>query len=327
MNKPIKYIIIIANNFSNDREDDKMNPQTFGRNYDIGKIAPIQCIKDDTLKDLEIKNVCFLLMIIYDGTAYFRVGDTSFEANGPCFVCFDETETPKLIRKRGLKCDSVYFNPTFLNINMTFSRIHNGDYEQLALVHDMFLLKPFTDKVGYVYPIFDENTNNLKRLFTLLNNALQEQKDWYWSCRSRSYFMEMMLLLERVYGLVEQNDSIGWANKISNPHLKKAVIYIENNYHDSLSLENIVISASLNHSTLTQLFKNELNMTPIEYLWHHRLVVSKKFLEFTNLPIKDIASRCGFKTVQHFSRKFEKIVGSTPSDFRTSAVADRKKTF
>jgi AraC family transcriptional regulator of arabinose operon len=62
-------------------------------------------------------------------------------------------------------------------------------------------------------------------------------------------------------------------------------------------------------------------------LWHHRLVVAKKFLEFTELPIGEIASRCGFKTTQHFSRKFEEKMGSNPTAFRADAVADRKKSF
>jgi len=86
-------------------------------------------------------------------------------------------------------------------------------------------------------------------------------------------------------------------------------------------------AASSNHTTLTQLFKKVLEMTPIEYVWHYRLVLSKKFLEFTNLPIKDIASRCGFKTPQHFSRKFEERFGDNPTTFRTVAVERRKKSF
>lgn len=305
----------------------KMKPQTFGRSFDAGKIVPIQCVKDDTLKDLDIKDSCFLLSIIYEGAAKFQVGDSSFEAMGPCFVCFDESYTPGLLKKRGVKCDSIYFKPTFLNINMTFSRIHSGNYEQLALTHDMFLLKPFTDKIRYVFPVFDENIENLKRLFSMLGNELKEQPDWYWSCRSRSYFMEMMLLLERTYGLIGQNDPVGNANKILNPHLKKAVIYIENNYRDVVTLGDVVKAASQSHSSLTQLFKSELEMTPIEYVWYHRLVVAKKFLEFTDLPIKDIASRCGFKTTQHFSRKFEESHGCNPTTFRTVAVARRKKSF
>ena len=304
-----------------------MKPQTFGHHYDMGRIVPIQCVKDDTFKDLEIKNSCFLLSILYEGCATFQVGDSSFEAMGPCFICFDESYSPKLLRKRGVKCDSIYFEPTFLNVNMTFARIYSGNYAQLALAHDMFLLKPFTDKLRYVFPMFGENAENLKRLFTLLGKELKEQPDWYWSCRSRSYFMEMMLLLERNCGLIVQNDSIGIANKVHNPHLKKAVIYIENNYRGEITLQDVAKAASLNHASLTKLFKVELEMTPIEYVWYHRLLVAKKFLEFTDLPIKEIASRCGFKTTPHFSRKFENSLGCSPTTFRIAAVSERKKSF
>ncbi len=304
-----------------------MKPQTFGRNFNVGKVVPIQCVKGDTLRDLNIKDACFGLIIVYEGTAFFQIGDSFFEATGPCCVCFDESDSPKVLRKRGLKCDSIYFEPTFLNINMTFTRVHCENYDQLALAHDLFLLKPFTDTIRYAFPVFDECLDNLRRLFSMLENELKKQSDWYWSCRSRSYFMEMMLLLERTYGLIGENDPVGSVNKIRNPHLKKAIIYIENNYRDVVTLEDIVKAAAFSHSSLTQLFKIELGMTPIEYVWYHRLVVAKKFLAFTDLPIKEIASRCGFKTIQHFSRKFEESIGCPPTAFRMAAVSRRKKEF
>ena len=302
-----------------------MNPQTFGRKYNTGRIAPVQCVKNDTLKDLNIKDTCFALVILYEGTALFQVGDASFEAIAPCFVCFDETVSPILLKKRGVKCDSVYFSPTFLNVNMTFERVHNRNYAELAQVHDFFLLKPFTDTARCVFPVFDEDLNNSKRLVSLLEDQLQEQPDWYWSCRSRSYFMEMMLLLERTYAVVGQKEPVGRGSKISNPHLQKAVVYIENNYHNAITLEDIMGAASMSRSSLTELFKKELGMTPVEYVWHHRIVVAHKFLNFTNLPIQDIALRCGFKTVQHFSRKFEEAYACNPTTFRTTVVSKRIK--
>lgn len=304
-----------------------MKPKADCPNIKGRKIAQIRCVKNDTLDDIKIKESCFLMLIVYEGTAYFQVGKRSFEAIAPCFVCFDEREQPQLIEKRGLKCDAVYFHPTFLNINMTFDRVHDNSYEQLALRHDMFLLKPFTDEKRFVFPLFEEYTDNLKSLFSRMENELQAQRDWYWSCRSRSFFMEMILMLERSHGIIKQDDSGTTMNKIKNPHLKKAVIYIESHYQENITLESITKAVSINHSTLTQLFKEELDMTPIEYLWYYRIVVAKKHLEFTSLPIKDISVRCGFKTVQHFSRKFEAYTNKTPTAFRNIAIAERKADF
>lgn len=305
-----------------------MNPQTIGCNcYGIGKNLPIQCVKGDSLNDLEIQNSCFLLVIMHTGTACFKIGDTSFEAVAPCVVCFDETASPKLIKKKAVECDSIYFKPLFLNINMTFKRIHLPDYADHSLIHDFFLLKPFTDKNKYVFPLFDQYVNNFDRLFTLLDTELTIQRDWYWSCRSRSYFIEIVLFLESIYGLSELADPIFLVQNITNPHLQKAIIYVSNNFHRNISTKSMVATIKYNHSSLTQLFKNTYDMTPMEYIWHYRLTVSKKFLEFTNLPIKDIASRCGFKTIQHFSAKFISVFGCNPSTFRTAAIDNRRSTY
>lgn len=304
-----------------------MIPQTIGRQYDVGKIAAVQCVKNDVLCDLNIKNNCFLLLIVYEGCAYFEVGDTSFEAVAPSFVCFDERETPRFVSQKGLKCDAVYFHPTFLNINMTFERVHSEMYEEVAINHDMFLLRPFTDDKRFVFPFAEEHVANLKKLFVSLDEELQVQRDFYWSCRSRSYFMEMIFMLERAYGIIGSSYTGSAINRVKNPHLRGAVYYIESHYQDEVKLEDVLRAAALNHSTLTQLFKSEFGVTPMEYLWQYRLTVAKKHLEFTSLPVKDISRRCGFKTVQHFSRRFEEYTGETPSDFRENAVKKRKAAF
>ena len=41
-----------------------MIPQTVGREFDVGKVAQVQCIKNDTLKDIEIKGHCFLMLVL-----------------------------------------------------------------------------------------------------------------------------------------------------------------------------------------------------------------------------------------------------------------------
>ncbi len=324
-----KYIIIVLKNTPYHTvysKEGKMKPITLGRDDYGSRSVPIQHISNDTFADSDIKDSCFLLTAVYEGEVSFKIGDTVIEATSPCLVCFDESVAPQVVYNNRAKCDSVYFHPSFLNVNMTFALVHSKGYAELALLHDMFLLKPFTDSGRFVFHIFDEHICNVKGTLANLKHALICQSDWYWSCRARSYFIELLLFLERLYGLNEENVYAG-RKTFSNPQVKNAVIFIENNYRDDISLESIVKSASINHSTLTKLFKSELGMTPMEYLWHHRLMVAKKFLEFTNLPIKEISLRCGFKTTQHFTRRFTKAFGAAPGAFRTDAVQKRKAAF
>ncbi len=306
-----------------------MEARTHDYKRHIGKIFPIKCIENDTLEDLQIKDHCFLLMIVHEGSVSLQVGETVLDAMGPCLLCFDERRELKCLRKRNLCCDSIYFHPTFLNINMTFERVHAEGYEELANIHDLFLLSPFVSDRRPVMPMFDEYQTSMRFLFDKLSAELEAQPDWYWPCRSRSYFIEVMLQLERLYGFiggryVEVTQEV---DELQNPHLSKAVTYIENHYTENITLQDIVKSCSLNHSTLTRIFKEELGLTPIAYLWHYRIVIAKKLLEFTNLPVKEIADRCGFKTIQHFSRKFEERIGVSPAIFRSQAFARRKASF
>ncbi len=300
-----------------------MNPQTIGKQHDAGKIAHIQCIKNDTLRDLEIKNSCFLMIMIYEGEAKFKLDDRVIVAQAPCIVCFDETENPRLVSKKHLRCNSVYFNPIFFNVNLTFERIKNRDFRQAALAHDLFLMLPFTDKDKFVFPIFGEYIGSTERIFVDLAEELQTQTDVYWSCRCRTYFIQLIFLLERIYGMIGNELKESAVDLIRNEYLRKAVMFIEGHYSEDIKLDNIAKHASVNHTTLTRLFKTELEMTPIEYLWHHRIKIAKIQLQFTLLPIKEIAVQCGFKTLPHFCRKLEESTGHTPTDFRNQAVEKR----
>ena len=188
------------------------------------------------------------------------------------------------------------------------------------------MLKPFTDK-AYVIPIAETQLEKIVQAADCLQTELENQRDWYWSCRGRSYFMEIIIALERMYGLIGygiKHQISDNAPIIKNPKLRDAVLYIEGHYGDNIILSDISANAGINHTTLTALMKEELGCTAIEYLMKYRITVAKKQLEFTSVPIKDIANMTGFKTVQHFSRVFKAQTGATPAKFRKSAVQKRK---
>ena len=161
-----------------------------------------------------------------------------------------------------------------------------------------------------------------------MQEELKNQRDWYWSCRGRSYFMEIIIALERMYGLIGYGVTHQKSDNtpiIKNAKLRDAILYIESRFDESITLPDIAQAAGMNHTTLTALMKEELGLTAIEHLMKYRVTVAKKQLEFTSVPIKDIANMTGFKTVQHFSRVFKNHIGVTPAEFRKNAVQKRKE--
>ena len=299
---------------------------TVGRKYNEGKVAKIECVQNDRLRNIDIKDKCFLLIILTAGKLEFKVENEQFRAAVPAFICFDETQNPVLISKQKARYTCIYFHPEFLNVNMSFELLRQKDYADLASTHDLFLLKPFTDK-AYLIPIAEAQLKKITQAAGFMQEELQNQRDWYWSCRGRSYFMEIIIALERMYGLIgycvthQKSDN---TPIIKNAKLRDAVLYIESRFDESIILPDIAKAAGMNHTSLTTLMKEELGLTAIEYLMKYRITVAKKQLEFTSVPIKDIANMTGFKTVQHFSRVFKSQTGATPAEFRKNAVQKRK---
>ena len=300
---------------------------TVGRKYNEGKIAKIECVRNDRLRNIDIKDKCFLLIILTAGKLEFKVENERLYAATPAFICFDETADPMLISKQKAQYTCIYFHPEFLNVNMSFEMLCKKDYGDIASTHDLFLLKPFTDK-AYVIPIAEAQLEKITQAAEFMQEELKNQRDWYWSCRGRSYFMEIIIALERMYGLIGYGVTHQKSDNtpiVKNAKLRDAVLYIENRFDESITLPDIAKAAGMNHTTLTALMKEELGLTAIEYLMKYRITVAKKQLEFTSVPIKDIANMTGFKTVQHFSRVFKSQTDATPAEFRKSTVQKRKE--
>ena len=300
---------------------------TVGRKYNEGKVAKIECTQNDRLQNTHIKNNCFLLIILTAGKLEFKVENEQFCTAAPAFICFDETQNPVLISKRKAQYTCIYFHPEFLNVNMSFEMLRKKDYGDIASTHDLFLLKPFTDK-AYVVPIAEAQLEKITQAAGYMQEELKNQRAWSWSCRGRSYFMEIIIALERMYGLIGYGVTHQKSDNtpiIKNAKLRDAVLYIESRFDESVTLPDIAKAAGMNHTTLTALMKEELGLTAIEYLMKYRITVAKKQLEFTSVPIKDIANMTGFKPVPHFSRVFKAQTDATPAEFRKNAVQKRKE--
>lgn len=300
---------------------------TIGTKKNIGNIALVECQVDGSLERIGIKDTCFLLVILVKGDITISVARKSVVASAPTFLCFDESEDPVLVPSPKAQYICIYFHPKFLNMNMTFELLRSSRYGDIAATHDMFMLRPFVDRV-YIVPIVDAQIEKIVYAAQSMSKELEEQRDWYWSCRCRSYFIEIIVALERMYGLVGYGMPYPKPNipAVQHQNLRDALLYIEGHYNEYLTLSDISSSAGIHQATLTALMKKEFGCTAMEYLMRHRIVVSKKILAFTDVPIKEIAGRVGFKTVQHFSRVFKEYTQMTPAEYRRTALQNRRET-
>ena len=149
---------------------------TVGRKYGEGKVAKIECVRNDRFQNIDIKDKCFLLIILNAGKLEFKVENEQLYAAAPAFICFDETADPVLISKQKAQYTCIYFHPEFLNVNMSFEMLRKKDYGDIASTHDLFLLKPFTDK-AYVVPIAEAQLEKITQAAGYMQEELQNQRD------------------------------------------------------------------------------------------------------------------------------------------------------
>ncbi len=110
------------------------------------------------------------------------------------------------------------------------------------------------------------------------------------------------------------------AKESKNTSVKDNVItYLEKNYADSsITLEKIAEHVKLSPSYLSRYFKDQTGETVFTYLDGIRLAKAKELLTDTDLTVKEIVIIVGYVDVNNFIRKFKRMMGITPLNFRNT---------
>lgn len=99
--------------------------------------------------------------------------------------------------------------------------------------------------------------------------------------------------------------------------LQKMIGYIYSNYPENLSLDDISKSADISRSKCCRLFKEYVDISPIDFLNEYRLKVSSGMLTDTDMKISEIAFQCGFNSFSYYSKRFLAKYGVSPREYRS----------
>lgn len=92
--------------------------------------------------------------------------------------------------------------------------------------------------------------------------------------------------------------------------------YIHQNYHLSITLDDLARISMLSKSSVLNLFNNYLHTSPIRYLVDYRLKQAARLLLLTDNSISFIAQNTGFENAGYFCRKFKELFQMTPGEYR-----------
>lgn len=106
------------------------------------------------------------------------------------------------------------------------------------------------------------------------------------------------------------------SSKMSDYYIQEAIHYMEQNFQNDISIEEIAAVCGINRSYLGKIFRNSIGRSPQEFLMNYRMVKATELLKLTTLSIADIGTAVGYGNPLHFSRAFKNIYGVSPREWR-----------
>lgn len=99
--------------------------------------------------------------------------------------------------------------------------------------------------------------------------------------------------------------------------IKKAQKFIETNFHERITIDDLSNKFALSRRSLERRFKKATNNTVIEYIQRVKIEAAKKSFETSRKNITEVMLDVGYSDTKAFRGIFKKITGMTPFDYRT----------
>jgi AraC family transcriptional regulator len=102
--------------------------------------------------------------------------------------------------------------------------------------------------------------------------------------------------------------------------LKRVLDYIAETLETNISLSQLASIAGMSPHYFSELFKQSTGWAPHNYVLLRRIERAKQQLRDPKRSVIEAGLDAGFQNASHFARVFRKLVGSTPSKFRSDYV-------
>jgi len=294
-----------------------MSYGTAGKEQHIKYKLPLYYSPDTCLNE-EPEDECFRFLLIEHGSGSICFEDRSINFIAPTILCLNEKDFPLIKNCPDAKIQTIYFYPNLINSLFNYKNIRDSENNfSNAELQDQYLLSPFIFRNNYYQGQFSLEANILSKvskLFAFIGRELQQQKDFFWPCRSRSYMLELLILITKLFD--SNQDSL--ENNTTNipENVANLITYLHNNYQEKITLDQLSTMFTTNRTSINDQFYKVTNLSIIDYLIKLRVNLAAAMLRDTMLPISEIIIRVGFNDNSNFWRTFKKHTALSPKEYR-----------
>lgn len=155
-----------------------------------------------------------------------------------------------------------------------------------------------------------ENPNEINRMYETINRELTSG-----TLHGRLMAAaEAYRMICAVISCLEENSDESLTDSLV---VSDAVNYIHAHAGDNITLSDLcAVCRGISPQYLCRLFKRYMEMRPVEYIRKVRISRAKKLLSNTDLPVQEVAARCGFENATYFYRCWNKTEKESPAEYR-----------
>ena len=237
---------------------------------------------------------------------YILEGSSTFHINNKKYIC----ESGDVIFISNLESHEVRINEYPYK---RFFMLINPKYLQ-ATLKDPLLTSIFKHRPEHFTHVIKLNMEHKKNFTNLLEDIKLEFNSnlEYADEKISSYIKLLIIELFRNY---KSAFPISPINKTTESVLK-IQNYIEENYTEDINLQEISNEFYINMYYLSHQFKKVTGYSFKEYVILQRLIKAKELLFHSSKDITNIATECGFNSINHFIRIFKSYYEITPYQYR-----------
>ncbi len=101
---------------------------------------------------------------------------------------------------------------------------------------------------------------------------------------------------------------------------ERILSYIDANYAEDISMQDAAKAMGYADAYFCKIFKESFDKSFMVYLADYRIEKAKELLEDMTVNIKDVGSSVGYRDSNYFTKVFKRIVGVTPTEYRTQKL-------
>lgn len=160
----------------------------------------------------------------------------------------------------------------------------------------------------------NEHTRDVYRIITSLPDL---RRDPFRITIRLFEFWEIILLQSATFGILNEDMQADMHTRA----FKSMMSYIQQQYHNPVTLEDISASGNVSISLCNRIFHKYTGESPVKYLVDFRLRKVAEYLVTTTLSLPEIAQKSGFNGTSYMAEMFKRTFGVSPTAYRKTPPA------